>query len=332
MSEVQTNPLIEYTEKALAQYSPADATIAKMAEEFLPLTINGVRDREGYKAVYSARIMVKNHRVAVENTRKALKKDALEFGRKVDGEAKRIFALLEPIETHLKTEEDAYNAEKERIKAEEEAARQAALRARMEKLAAVRSPLLPTEVQELDDDAFAVVLEQATADYEEVKSKEAEEAAERARLETEAEAARKAEEERIQAERAKLEQQRQEQLAAQAQIDEERRKVEVERARLEEEAAARRREAEAKAAAEREAEEAKEREALEAAARAKREAEEAKRRAALMPEAEKLHGFADQLESIELPDVSCASRLAAILTEAAERVRALIPSEVRDAV
>lgn len=331
MSQIQTNPLNEYTEKALAQYSPADATIAKMAEEFLPLAINGVRDIKGKKAVYAARMVVKGHRVAVEKTRKALKKDALEFGRKVDGEAKRIFALLEPIETHLKAEEDAYNAEKERIKAEEEAARQAALRARMEKLAAVRSTLLPTDVQDLDDEAFEAALAEATEAYEDLKRKEAEEAAARARVEAEAAEARKAEEARIQAEREQLERQREEMRAAQAKIDEERRKVDAERERLAAEEAQRRQEAEAKAAAEREAEEAKKREAVEAEAKAKREAEAAARRAELLPEAEKLEGFADQLESIELPEVSCASRLAAIVSEAAERVRSMIPAEVRDA-
>jgi len=63
-------------------------------------------------------MVVKNHRVAVEKKRKDLKADALEWGRKVDAEAKRISALLEPIEVHLQTEEDKVTKEKERIKAE----------------------------------------------------------------------------------------------------------------------------------------------------------------------------------------------------------------------
>ena len=61
---------------------------------------------------------MKGKRVEVEKKRKELKADALEWGRKVDTEAKRIFGLLEPIETHLQTEENRVAQEKERIRQE----------------------------------------------------------------------------------------------------------------------------------------------------------------------------------------------------------------------
>ncbi|MCC6409719.1 MAG: hypothetical protein IT453_21370, partial [Planctomycetes bacterium] len=111
------------TEKALATFSPADAAIAEMRERYMALEIKGLDDRAGYKIVREARLDVKRHRVAIEKKRAELKADALEYGRKVDGEAKRLTAMLEPIEAHLETQEKAIDAERDRIKAEAEAAR-----------------------------------------------------------------------------------------------------------------------------------------------------------------------------------------------------------------
>lgn len=331
MSDLQTTPLQEHIAAAISEYSPADAAIAQMSEEFMPLFINGVKDREGYKAVHAARMVVKGSRVAVEKKRKELKADALEFGRAVDAEAKRIFALLEPIESHLAAEEDAYKAERERIKREEEERRQAVIRERLEKLHAVGAQLLSADVEQMDDEAFELALATATEAHEERKRKEAEEAAERARLEAEEAEKRRQEEERLRVEREKLEADRAAQREAEEKLAAERRKVEEERARLEAEARKRREEAEAKAAAERAAQEARERAEREAKEKAEREAEEAKRRAALLPEAEKIRAFAALIEGLEVPEVECASALREVVRQAADKVRELIPAEVRDA-
>ena len=100
----------------LTQFDSASAGIAEMATQYMSLTIGGIDDADGFKTVHKARMVVKNKRVEVEKVRKELKADALAYGREVDGEAKRIAAMLLPIETHLKDQEDAVNAEKERIK------------------------------------------------------------------------------------------------------------------------------------------------------------------------------------------------------------------------
>lgn len=114
---METGTVVEVDAKSeLRKFSPSDAAIARMAEQYMPLTIRGVNDAAGFKQVHEARMVVKAHRVEVEKTRKALKADALEYGRRVDSEAKRLAGLLEPIEAHLEAEEKRIQDEKDRIK------------------------------------------------------------------------------------------------------------------------------------------------------------------------------------------------------------------------
>lgn len=281
----------QFTQTSLQKFSLADTAIAKMREEYLPLKIADVNDDSGFKAVHAARMVVKNHRVQVERTRKELKANALEYGRKVDGEAKRITALLEPIEQHLTSEEDAYNAEKDRIRNE------ARLKAEAE--------------------------ERAKREAEEARLR-AEKEAEEARLKAEAE--KLAEERRqLEAERQKIEAEKKRLADIEAsrlrKIEDERIAREAaERARIETEQRIAREAAEARAKAERE----------EAEAKARAEAEEAarKRAEALRPDHEKIYALADSVLKLDLSGLSeaakdAASQISCILADAAEKIRTI---------
>jgi chromosome segregation ATPase len=127
---------------ALKEYNVPDAAISKYREDFMSLSVRGVDDKEGYDLCHSARMEVKGKRVEVEKTRKKLKEDALEYGRVVDKEAKRITALLSPIEEYLLSQEKIVDDEKERIKNAEENARieaeNAAKKAEEERLEKIR--------------------------------------------------------------------------------------------------------------------------------------------------------------------------------------------------
>jgi len=204
----------------LQRFNPTDAAIAEMRERYMPLTIAGLPDVEGFNRVHDARMVVRDYRVQVEKTRKELKADALDYGRKVDAEAKRITALLEPIETHLQTEEERITQERWKIKhaaqikaEEEEKARKeaeaVALRAEQDRLAQERAALdaerkameeaqaaerqrQRAEQDRLDGERRAVEAErQRLADIEAARLRKIEderiaaEAAERARIETE---------------------------------------------------------------------------------------------------------------------------------------------------
>lgn len=109
-----------FIEKELKKYNITDALIVKLSEECMDLKVEHPEDKESYAIVRKARIDIKGKRVEIEKKRKELKVNSIKFGKAVDTEAKRITALLEPIETYLITQEKIVDDEKERIKAEEE--------------------------------------------------------------------------------------------------------------------------------------------------------------------------------------------------------------------
>jgi chromosome segregation ATPase len=227
---------------------------------------------EGYEEVRLAIAHCRTTRTAVEKRRKELKADALEWGRKVDGVAKDLTALIQGIELPLQVKKQIVDDEKARLKREAEQAEFLALQAKVK------------------------------------AEREAEEA--RLKAEREAEDARLAvERARIAAERKVFEDEQAAARAAQREVDEKNRRAEqalaVERRRIEEQArqlaeeiegAAR--ELEAKQAATAEAERLRVA-ALEAEeAEAKRAADEATRLAALLPDAEKVLAYAATVRAV----------------------------------
>ena len=158
---------IEHSE--LEVFRKQDAAIAKMKAEYMPLKISGLDDKEGFKSVHLARMVVKNWRLRVEEKRKELKADSLAYGRMVDSEAKRVTALLEPIEAHLTNEEEIVVREKERIKREEEErkhreeqAKALAIQKRIDALLAVGCSRNPRDAAYMSEEEFQAVLAEET--------------------------------------------------------------------------------------------------------------------------------------------------------------------------
>jgi len=350
MSEFQTVD----SGKQLAKFSPTDSAIAKLASEYLPLKIKDVNDDKGYAIVHQARMDIRNKRVSVEKVRKELKSDALEYGRKVDAEAKRLTALLSPIEEHLESEEGAYNRAKEEIRnaarlkaeAEEQAKRDAEaakikaeqeaeaarikaeqdaenerLRLEREKLAAERR----AQEAELAEQRRLIAEQQAKAEAE----RAAKEKVERERQEA-IEAKQREAQAKIDSEIAAIEAERR---AAKERLDAERRVIEAEAKRLADLEAAHVRAAEMEKAKAEAAERAKRetearlaREAAEAKAKAEQEEAERKREEALRPDREKLFAVADAMASFVVPEVSEDARKArakvmGVLSRAAQSIR-----------
>lgn len=298
----------------VVRFSIADTKIAALRSEFEGLTPD---TPEGYEEVRSAIAVTRKLRVEVEKTRKGLKASALDYGRRVDAEAKRLTSLLVDIEEPLQTAKDAVDAEKARLKAEKEAAERAKVEA---EIAAARKA---------EEDRLRAIREAEEAKLaEERKALESE----RAKLDAE----RAAERERVEAEQRKVAEQ---QAAERAKLDAERREIEAkqaaERAALEakqreidaqrEEANRIERERLAAIAAETERKERELADRLEAERAAKEKAEqerldkieaeriaeedrlaaiaEAERLEALKPDLEKIHAFADTLRAIVMPHV-----------------------------
>lgn len=291
-------------ELPVVKFSVQDAAIEQLRHEYMPLTIEGIEDKEGYQAVHEARMTIKKKRVSVEKTRKALKADAIAYGRKVDDEAKRLTAMLTPIEQHLQAEEDRVEGEKERIRQEAERKRREKLESRLNQLVACGWVGVSDDVAAMDDTTFATFLEQQ---QEAKRKRDAEEArlAEERRKQEEVEAAERAAREKAQAERRRKEQ---EKLAAErAELKKLRDEQQAERQRIEakkRQLAAEENALQRKADEERRRKEAEERARCEEEERKQREAERQARIEALKPDHEKLRAVADAVEKIEVPPVS----------------------------
>lgn len=304
----------------LSKFRRQDAAIAKLAEKYLPLTIDGVNDKQGFKAVHDARMVVKKTRVAVEQTRKELKADALRYGQTVDAEARRLTALLEPIESHLQAEEDAVEQAKQKIKQAAEDARRMALKMRINALTncgylcddpvaigdmtdqQFETILAAARLDSIERDRIATIEKERLAVESEVRRIEAEKlAAERERLEK-IEMAQLVEARRLRAERIKIEQQEAEQkraveLEAAKQQAAERARVETEQ-RLAAQVAKEKADADAKEAA-----------------RLKAEAER--------PHRERLLEVARKVESILVPNGPCFKEVRNVLGKAARAIEGI---------
>lgn len=138
----------------LAVFRKQDAIVADLKAKYMSLTIAGVSDRDGFDAVHKARMIVRDARVGVEKTRVELKSGLLDRGRRIDAEAKRVTALLDPIEDYLQRQEDVIVKEKERIKAEEEAARKARIKKRFDALQQLNFKGDFTLVPEMSNEEF----------------------------------------------------------------------------------------------------------------------------------------------------------------------------------
>lgn len=112
MNELQTT---QTTDLAAIDYNVTDAAIAELKQKHVASTVTNNRELAVVQASITELTKI---RTSVEKKRKELKADALEWGRKVDTEAKRITALIEEIEQPLIDVKKSYNDEQERIKAE----------------------------------------------------------------------------------------------------------------------------------------------------------------------------------------------------------------------
>jgi hypothetical protein len=94
-------------------YPTNDEVIAKLRTECADLTPDTPK---GYEEVRVAIGNLRTLRVSVEDRRKELKAGALDYGRKVDAEAKRLTEAIEAIETPLRDKKQAVDDEKARAR------------------------------------------------------------------------------------------------------------------------------------------------------------------------------------------------------------------------
>lgn len=155
-----------FTEKQLVKFEITDGAIQEMKEKYLPLTIAGIDDRNGFNIVHNARMIVKGKRILVEKKRKELNESAKTYISSVNKEAQRITDLLSPIEDHLEGEETRIEQARETLKREAEERENQRIQDRINKVAAYGYAVDYSEIKGMTDIAFADLLEQARIEHE----------------------------------------------------------------------------------------------------------------------------------------------------------------------
>jgi len=285
------------------KYSINAAEIAKMSDIYMGLIIKGLDDHEGLDAVHTARMVCVKHRTSIDKLRKSSNEDAQAFIKNNNNNAKKLLILLEPIESHLRHEEDMIEAEKARIKAEADRIEKEKIQTRVDEFLKVDVVLPFIDIALMTHDEYMDKLNDATGKYVEkqihIKAEQKAREEEKAKL-----AAERAEIERIKAEqeaRAKAITEKEASLILEREAIEEAKRAET--ARKELEALEKRLAEEAKIKAEKEALEKIEREAAEKIEKEKAEADEKERKEALRPDREKLAWYAETIRSLRAPDV-----------------------------
>lgn len=199
----------------IVKLNVTDSEIAKLKEQYLPLVINGIDDKEGLKKVYAARQEVKRLRVSLEKYADELKEDALRWQKKVIAEKNRVINEFKIIEAHLQGEEDKIAEEKERIRIEAEKVEQARIQKRIDRLAEYGFAIDLSFIKIVSDDDFEKIVANAKAEHEKELAAKAD-----------AERLAREEAEKLKAEREELERLRAQQAEAQRIIDERKRKIE----------------------------------------------------------------------------------------------------------
>ncbi len=312
------------TEVARIEYPVAMTVITDLQERYSGLTIAGIDDKAGLLAVDEARKEVKRLKIQVENRRKELKADALEYGRKVDAAAKTLSEPLEALEALLAGRQKVITDELARI---EQQRADELYASRRDQLAAYGAEVPERILRIMREDEFDSALTAAKTAHEDKQRRDAEQArldADRKKLEDE-----RAELERIRQAQADKDAEAQrkideenERLAAQAQekVNGRIREVMLCHADPTQFDLANMPEAEFVELIERLSQEDAariQREADEAAARREQqrkddEAAEEKRRLrieALRPDKEKLLSFAKTVAAMEVPEVGTDARL-----------------------
>ena len=322
--------------RAIAKYSDlvSDAMLAEYREKFTGLSAD---TKEGYEEVRKAIAVCRTTRTGVDKKRKELTEEAREWVDVANSEAKRLIAALEAIEEPLKAKKQAVDDERERVKAEAEAARARKINDRL--LRFMNEAGATCSVQEAEtwtDEQFESALTIARDAHQANLKAKQEAEAERQRIETEKQEAFARQQQELQQQRAEIDRHKAEQQAELDRIREEqeaakraheaelarmqaeqaekdrveREKIEAERAALQ--AEKHRIEAEdlAKQEAVRQAEEAAKAEAEQKALAERAEQyriEEQKRIEALKPDLEKIEKYKasvlSALESVERPEL-----------------------------
>jgi hypothetical protein len=144
----QTNQI----ENALASENITAQVIAKLKKNYFDLKINGLSDKEGFKAVEIARKECKTIRVLASKICKKGREDAIQIQKDWINKEKEVVSQIEEIELRLEAESNKIKEEEKRILFE--AAQREKLPVRKEKLLSIGVTIEDSELLKIDDAQF----------------------------------------------------------------------------------------------------------------------------------------------------------------------------------
>ena len=183
------------------EHEITETSLISLAAKYKELKVNGVDDKEGLKAVESARKELKNKRVEIEKVSKGMRNSAGKFQKAVISREKELVTLIEPEENRLMKIEDDIWDQKERLREEAEKKESDRIQNMLDQLREVNQEMDFHELKALTDEQFQEALKLATEIHNNWKILQEQIRVAEEKKQLEEEQARKAEEARLAIER-----------------------------------------------------------------------------------------------------------------------------------
>ena len=153
-------------------FTPFFIEAEQLKKEAAKINITSIDQTEDMAMARNIRLYLKDIRVKVEKVRVDLKEDSKREGKAIDGMSNVIKYLIQPIEKHLKDQEDF-------VKLQEEKRVNAIVEDREKKLIGGDADITLYDLKNMEDGTFNTLLENTTRLYNIKKTDEAKEAADR---------------------------------------------------------------------------------------------------------------------------------------------------------
>jgi hypothetical protein len=156
--------IVTKIDKVLQKNNLTEAVLKEMEDNFLPLTISGLDDKEGYEKVHNARIMCRNTRTLAKKVCELGRKPLIDEQKEWIKTEKSVTDRIEKVEDVLAERQKAIDDEKEKIKEEQAKKEQIILQKRAANLTAYGMQFID-DGYEMDDIRISVIQVKSLDDF-----------------------------------------------------------------------------------------------------------------------------------------------------------------------
>jgi septal ring factor EnvC (AmiA/AmiB activator) len=234
MEALKETALEPFIEKELERFEIKKEDLQAFVKTFDGLTITGVDDREGYKAVHEARMALKKKRVEITTKGKIVRSMANSFVKAVIAREDEFVDVISPREQEFQVMEDDIDEQKEQIRIAEREEEDRKIQVMSDQLSLVGYAADYITLKGMTEEHFSSTLDEATKAFVEKTQQEQKEREELAEQQRQAEAKRKEEAEANEKERIRLQKIQEEQNQKDREFREEKAKFDREKREHEE--------------------------------------------------------------------------------------------------